>query len=139
MTEFENLQAKLKSARLNRDSALVTILSTIVGDLASSAKMVDGVKVVSDDEVFSYLKKYVKNIEETIKLSGATQADPKWDIIFFELEYIKQFLPKLLTEQELRDILQSRDFINLGEFMKHLKTVYPNQFDGKVASKLWIL
>lgn len=103
------------------------VLSTIIGELTSNAKMIDGKKVVTDDEVIAHLKKYVKNLEETLSHKEVPS-------IREELNYVATLLPKQLSEGELREIWEK--FSNLGEYMKHLKENYFGQYDGKVASQI---
>ncbi|WP_248793086.1 GatB/YqeY domain-containing protein, partial [Escherichia coli] len=54
---------------------------------------------------------------------------------------LEQFLPKQLSEAEIRVLIS--DFLdvgetrpNMGEVMKHMKTHYDGQYDGKVVSKI---
>ena len=57
-----------------------------------------------------------------------------------EIKVIEQFLPQLLSEDKLEEILisyqQSSDGASMGLAMKHLKDSYPGQYDGKLASQL---
>lgn len=63
----------------------------------------------------------------------ARMNDAKTEIVILE-----SFLPKQLTEEQLRTLIQ--DFANqgknIGDAMKTLKTQFAGQYDGGLASKL---
>jgi hypothetical protein len=101
----------------------------MVGNLTSNAKLVDGVKVVSDEDVTVYLKKSVKNLQESLAIKETE--DGRW-----ELNFIESFLPKQLSEEQLREIWTSINAANIGQFMGHLKSNFLGQYDGKLASKV---
>lgn len=128
--KIEDLKAKLLDARKARDSRKVEILSTVLGNLTSNAKLVDGVKTVSEDEVMVYLKKHIKGLEESISYLATKEARE-------ELEYLQGFLPKQLTREELEQICEAAGMKgNVGSFMKLLKEKFPSQYDGKLASEV---
>jgi hypothetical protein len=129
MTTFADLKARMIEARKARNERETLALSTMVGNLTSNAKLVDGVKVVSDEDVTVYLKKSVKNLQESLAIKETE--DGRW-----ELNFIESFLPKQLSEEQLREIWTSINAANIGQFMGHLKSNFLGQYDGKLASKV---
>ena len=130
MSIFDRISADLKSARLGRRPAEVLTLATIVGDLSSNAKMVDGKKVVADADVVAYLKKFISSLDVMI----AARPDDAHQI--WERELVSTYLPQQLTEQQLVDLVWGRH-LSLGDYMSFLKTNYAGQYDGKLASQVW--
>ena len=63
------IKRDLTEARRNGYSAAVSILSTLIGELTNAAKMMDGKKVIDDDLVLKTVKKFIKNMEETLAIS----------------------------------------------------------------------
>lgn len=57
-----------------------------------------------------------------------------------EIRVIEQFLPQMLSEEKLEEILTSfqkaSEGASMGLAMKHLKDTYQGQYDGKLASQL---
>lgn len=57
-----------------------------------------------------------------------------------EITIIEQFLPQMLSEEKLEEILlsfqKSSEAPSMGLAMKHLKEAYQGQYDGKLASQL---
>lgn len=86
-------------------------------------------KEVSEDMVCGKIRKYIENAYDNAKLSG----DAKCAV---EAEFLETLLPEMLSEGDLLAILMDSGASNIGEFMKHLRTNHPGQYDGKVASKV---
>ncbi len=105
MSVKEALESALKQAMREKDeikrNALRLALSTI--KLAE----VDAGKALDDLAVFSILQKEIKTKEETIaeaqKANRAEMVQP----IQSEIDYLKEFLPKELSDDELADIIKS--------------------------------
>lgn len=126
---IDKLTNDLKAARLARNSHAVLYMSLIIGDLKSKAPLIDGEKVVTDDAVITYAKKYLGNLEEVRRLDTAvTDVDG-------EYLYVESLLPKQLTEDELAALVTGN--LSIGEYMKFLKDNYAGQYDGKLAAKVW--
>ncbi len=90
----------------------------------------DGNRLTTDGEVVAVVKKFIKNLDETILAieSRGGLATPQ----IAERAFLSTFLPQQLTEADLREIAES--YSSLPEFMKRLKDSYPGQYDGKLAS-----
>ena len=55
-----------------------------------------------------------------------------------EKEYLEEFIKKQLTDQELRDAINTikyQGYRNIGDIMKLLSLQYPGQYDGKKAAQ----
>lgn len=130
MSLFELLKSDLKAARLQRKDLDTLTLSSIVGDLGGAAQMVNGAKVVSDELVITYLTKYVKNINESLGYQHS-------DELVHQRNIAGKYLPALMTTEQLKNVRLSTKWDNIGQFMSHLKTNYPGQYDGKAASEVW--
>ena len=119
-------------ARKNRDTEKSLLLSTLIGEMETKSVIDDGKKCISDDLAVSTVKKFVKNIDDTLKI--------KEDVaLLIEKSILLTYLPKNLSEKELTDIIQNAiddGKANIGALMGHLKTNYANQYDGKLASQL---
>lgn len=127
------IKRDLTEARRNGYSAAVSILSTLIGELTNAAKMVDGKKVIDDDLVLKTVKKFIKNMEETLAIS------PEASYLRTEIAILEPYLPKSLTPSELEiviDDLIGKGADKLGLVMAGLKSQYPNQYDGKEASQI---
>lgn len=106
-------------------AALTTLLSE-----ASMIGKNDGNRITTDAEVVAVVKKFIKNLDETIQAieSRGGLATPQ----IAERAMLSSFLPQQLDEIALREI--ATGYSSLPEFMKRLKDAYPGQYDGKLAS-----
>ena len=137
---LETINQDRNEARKMKYTATATLLTT----LYSEAQMVgknDGNRETTDAEVVAVIKKFVKNIDET--LSNLPETDPRYEAAKTEREVLNFYLPKQMTEEDLRtaigEIIQSRNLSeprDMGIVMKELKAAFDSQFDGKMASQI---
>jgi uncharacterized protein YqeY len=133
MSIFAQIKHDLLTARKARDTTTATFLSTLSGEMESKATVIDGNKVVSDDVASSVIKKFGKGIDESLEHM------PNDAQLMQERKILDQYIPKLLSETELTDIIQSAiddGKANIGAIMGLLKAQYPNLYDGKTASDI---
>lgn len=105
MSVKEALESALKQAMREKDeikrNALRLALSTV--KLAE----VDAGKALDDLSVFSILQKEIKTKEETIAEAHKANRMEMVQPIQSEIDYLKEFLPKELSDGELADIIKS--------------------------------
>jgi hypothetical protein len=129
LSEIKTLQL---TARKNRDAIASALLTTLLGEASMPGKN-DGNRESTDMEVVAVIKKFVKNTQEMIRLAD-NETSRK------ELSILESFLPKQLTEDELRrafsEIIENNVVKNMGAYMNTLKTFYPGMYDGATASRI---
>ena len=128
---YEKIRADMLGARKSRNTDLVKVYSTLVGELEliGKRKNVD----VDDTQVISTLKKFISNLHITREKQSEI---PIVDIIDNEIRLYNMYLPQQLTADAINDILADIAPANIGEAMKHLKVNYAGKYDGKMASEL---
>jgi uncharacterized protein YqeY len=133
MALLEQINADLKKAMLARDEVTRDTLRMIKSELLTLDNP-DGVAVLS---------RAVKTRRDSIKsyVEGGRQdlADKEQA----EIEVIQRYLPKQLGEGETREAIAGlieelglSGKKDLGQVMKELKTRYPGQVDGRLASSI---
>jgi len=130
------------AARKARDSFTASSLTTLIGEAEMVGK--NAGREVTDAEVVAVLKKFVKNIDETTTVLSReqplTQATKvKMVELGLEREGYDQFLPKQLTEAELRSYVGEiilTEGLNMGKIMGVLKGRFDGRYDGKLASSV---
>jgi Glu-tRNA(Gln) amidotransferase subunit E-like FAD-binding protein len=93
--------------------------------------MKDGVKTIPESEIMSLIMKFNKGIEELLSLQPSNVKALR------EREIISKYIPKALSEEEIREFIKNR--ISLGEnnmstIMAAFKSNYSGQYDGKLVS-----
>ena len=80
---------------MKEKSAKVGILKYIVGEFSRRPNLNIP---LTDDEVIVLIKKYLKSVEETIKVTG-TQTEEQT----FEIETLSAYLPRMATKEEIKE------------------------------------
>lgn len=138
MSLIQTIKAAQITARKARDPS-ASLLTTLIGEAEMVGK--NAGREVTEQEVIAVIKKFIKNLDETIRYAGdyrdAVAADKAWA----EKTILEQFLPKQLSEAEIRVLIS--DFLdagekrpNMGEIMKYMKTNYEGLYDGVLVSKI---
>jgi len=144
MSIIAQIKAAQISARKNK-SFSVGVLTTLIGEAEMVGK--NACREVSDAEVTAMVKKFIKNIDETINvLNGKSGVSDKISILLCEREILEEFLPKQLLMHELESIINlihtemlltnPRPKIDMGAMMKILKERFDGRYDGKMASTI---
>lgn len=123
-------------AMKSKETLRLKLLTTLMSE-ASLPGLNDGKRESTDSEVIAVVKKFMKNVQDTIDVVGDTDAE-KLAMLTSELEILKGYLPVQLQEMEIREIAQTfateHTNANVGMFMAHMQKNYNGQFDGRLAS-----
>ena len=132
---YEKLQSDIKDAMINKNSLKRDCLRSIVSEIKNQT--VNAGKEITDDICLKVLSKSVKQHNDSIEnFKLGNREDLAWKERE-ELNYIQIYLPKMLSEDETKvivdSILNTVEAIkkNMGLIMKQL----PKEVDKKIASK----
>ena len=128
---FAALKKEVMLARKNKDKAKTNVGLVLIGEVETEAKR-NG-KDLTDPDIVSKIKKLIDSNREMISHS---KDETKVDVLNEEIAFLETFLPKQLSEEELRQIISDSGLDNIGAIMGHLKKNYAGQFDGKLASQV---
>ena len=143
MTLLETVKKAQLQARKDKKSDDASSLTTLIGEAEMIGKN-DGNRLTTDAELVAVLKKFIKNIDETLNIvaSDATKAD-RVAALTQEKTLLSTFLPKQLAEDELRVILAGfvavlpeKNPKAMGKVLASLKDGFAGQYDGALASKV---
>jgi uncharacterized protein YqeY len=120
---------------------VAALLTTLIGEAEAIGKNA-GNRETTDAEVMALITKFIKNLDEMIGL--LPDADERKLSAILERSCLIQFLPKQLTEAELKDhvraihagLLGMQNKVSMGDIMGVLKTRFGGQYDGKLASAI---
>ncbi len=130
MTLIAQIKEKQINARKS-GSKEASLLTTLLGEAAAVGKNA-GNRETTDAEVVAVVKKFIKNIDETISALSSRNQDSSAFVA--EKKVLEEFLPKQLSEDELKKIAAGRS--SMPDFMKYLKEQFNGQYDGKLASSV---
>lgn len=142
MTLMDQIKADQVSARKQKMTAVASLLTTLIGEAEMVGKNA-GNRAPTDAEVQAVIKKFIKNLDETIAVLG--DADPRTLAALGEKSTLEKYLPQQMTEAELRMAIEAivaglqgsgTDNPKMGDVMKFLKLRFDGRYDGKLASTL---
>jgi len=123
-------------ARKNKDKFTAGILTCLIGDIEMVGKN-DGNRKTTTPEAIKVIEKFHKITKSNIELA------PDNDEFKRELEIYEKYLPKKMSEDELRkeikDIIEANEFNSMkdiGKVMGLLNTNFYGEYDGKMASTI---
>ena len=125
------IKEKRIEAMKAKDKATRTLLTVLLGNLENKAKT-DGTEI-TDSMVMQECKKLKRTNDEVIKLVGPGEAA---DFLHRDNEILEEFLPKQLTAQEIRDLIDVMSIKNIGQVMKFFKENYDGQVDNKLVAQI---
>jgi uncharacterized protein YqeY len=127
MSLYQQVKARLDVAVRAQDVEVRKSLKTFVGELETRAKRPGG--ELSDATVIKLAKQFIQNNDDTLKHKELASLRD-------ENELLSSFIPKQMTESELRNVIAGLDAKDIGGVMKYLKTHHLGLYDGATASKL---
>lgn len=143
MCEIEtNLQAALVAAMKEKNEYAISAIRSIKTAIQNE-KTNGSYHELTDNDVVGLIQKLSKQRQESADIyneAGRTELAEKE---LKEKEILDSYLPQMLSENELTEVIDrvisENNFSvmkDMGNVMKILKETYPNQYDGKLASTL---
>lgn len=131
-TIHSQIKSTVNIARLAKDQAKLTTIQTVLGEIENKIRpeIVDGTKHFPDGETVKVLKSLKKAWSET----NALRPDPSLEL---GIELLDIWLPELLDDEALKDVIATLGFPEMKVFMSFLKSNYPGQYDGKRATEIF--
>lgn len=130
MNLYQKLKLDLIEYRKNKDANPTKLLQTLVGELNTKEKS----NVVIDDAyVGKLIKVFVNNNMETLKHTSDQATIEKLNS---ENELLNSYLPKMLSEDEIKVIITDNSLNDVPSGMKYFKEHYNGLYDGKLVSTL---
>jgi len=144
MSKREEFNAALKTAMKNKDQTAVSTIRLIraaLKDRDLTARSQGKAEGVEDSEILSMLQSMIKQRKEsadTYREAGREDLAEKEEA---EIEVIERFMPKQLTDKEVKDKIDdmiaeigAKDIKDMGKVMAEMKKRYAGQVDMGKAS-----
>ena len=121
----------------NKDENKRAVLSVIINKymIAGFEAKAKG-KELSDDDLLKIISKQVKELEEEKESYVQANREDSVKKIEEQISVISSYLPKLLSEEEIKTIILSLEDKSIPSVMKYFKTNYPNKVDMGVVNKV---
>lgn len=130
MKILSTLKSDLLKSRKSQDKKKIIILSTVIGEVETLQSR-DKTKEIKDSDVIRLIDKSIQALQERKELRPEDGTE-----IEYELNILEAYVPKKLTEDEIRKIKEDNGFSSARELMPFLKKNYDGLYDGRVASQI---
>ena len=141
---IEQIKKEQLEARKAKNTIKTNLYTTLLGEIqtavigTSNSVDVKHANNITDDVVIKVINKFIKNIKETLSLR------PDDFTATTELTLLETFLPRKLSEEELKQIIANLKVAAgtktggalLGFVMGELKKGYPNLYDASLVRSL---
>lgn len=138
---YQKIKQDSLQARKSGNKLVAQALVTLASEIQAQGKTEQERSAPSDEVSISVIKKFIKNLDETIRVSGPGLMSKN----VLERDILATYLPAQLTEDEIKTIIAGlkgnpgEDLImepTMGNIMSYFKNMYPGRYDGALVSKL---
>ena len=132
---IDEIKAANIQAMKDRDQTSRAVLSIVLTKYKlQEVELKSQGKEVGDKELLSIIQKILKELEDEkagyLKVNNQERADN----ISKQMEVISSYLPKQLSEEEIRKIINSLEDKSVPNVMKHFKMNYAGQVDMSLVN-----
>lgn len=131
---LDKIRQDAVAARRAKDPK-ASVLVTLIGEADTGAKAMKEPRPLEDAEVVAIVRKFIKNIDETLTHVGQGTAADKAKA---ERAALEVYLPVQMTADEIATFARdaAAEGSNLGQIMGRLKAEKAGQYDGKLAASI---
>ena len=132
---------EIKSANVqamkDKDQRARGIYSVIMNKhlLASAESRTTG-KELEDADMVRIIQKTIKELEEEKENYARVNNSDEVDNIEYQKSLLEKYLPQMLSEEEIKNIILTLEDKTVPSVMRHFKTNYNGKCDMKVVSQV---
>ena len=130
------IQKEIMSAMKSQDKVRLDALRSIKTAITTFKTSPNYKGNITDGDIINIIQKLVKQRQDSIDIYKNAGRNELAEKEIMEMNVMSEFLPKMMTEDELKGVIQASGCNNIGSVMKYLKENYNGLYDGKMASKL---
>lgn len=134
MSLIENLKKANLSALVNKDKNSRAILSVVINKITTKEK--EHNTILNDEEILMILIKVSKELEEEKAGYIRVNNEERVENITAQLRVIEAYIPKQLSEEEIKEEISKLSDKSLPNIMKHFKMNFAGRADLGLVSKL---
>ncbi len=134
---IEELQKANIEALKTKNKAARAVLSVVINRYKLEAiEMNTNGKEITDKEMTRIISKVLKELDE--EKEGYKKVNRIDDVnnIDLQIDVISKYLPKLLSEEEIRSEISKLEDKSIPNVMKHFKTNFDGQVDMGLVNKI---
>ena len=134
---IDDLQKANIEALKSGDKVARAILSVVIAKYKANAiELKAQGKEAGDADMVKIITKSIKELDEEKEGYAKVGRNEEVAAIDSQKALIEKYLPKLMSEDEIRNIIASLEDKSMPSVMKHFKMNYDGQVDMSVVSKI---
>ena len=134
---IDELKAANITAMKNRDNTARGVLSVVLTKYKlQEVELRSQGKEIGDKELLAIIQKTLKELSDEKEGYVKVNNQERVDNITKQEEVLSSYLPKQLSEQEIRDIIASLDDKSVPNVMNHFKMNYAGQVDMSLVNSI---
>ena len=141
MSLYPKLKSQKLQARKTKNSVQLSLINTLLGELDTDVKRSNPdpkPENYTDEIIIAKVKKFIKSMDETSKYKHDADLSPQEiSVKNEEYEILNSFLPKQLTEKELRFIIDVNSGCDKKTLFSFLKAEYAGLYSGQLVNQLY--
>ncbi len=136
MTIEDFKKAKIQAMK-DKDKEAVSALNVVINKimLASIEKKAKG-DVMSDADIVSILQKTEKELEEEKNCFVKAGREETVVALDAQINTVKKFLPTMMSQEEISQIIESLEDKSMPSVMKHFKANFAGKCDMKMVGDI---
>ena len=134
---IDELKKAQMEALKTKDTLKRSVLQIVTGKvkLAEIEKRTKN-ESITDDDVLLVINKVIKELDEEILAFKNANRTEKVEELTLQKQILEAYLPAKLTEEEIKEIINSLEDKSMPNIMKHFKLNYLGKCDMKLVNKL---
>lgn len=134
---IDELKKAQMEALKTKDTLKRSVLQIVTGKvkLAEIEKRTKN-ESLTDDDVLLVINKVIKELDEEILAFKNANRTEKVEELTLQKQILEAYLPAKLTEEEIKEIINSLEDKSMPNIMKHFKLNYLGKCDMKLVNKL---
>ncbi|GBF10139.1 GatB/YqeY domain-containing protein [Tepidibacillus sp. HK-1] len=141
MSLMDRISEDMKQAMKNKDKVKLSVIRMIRSAIKYTE--IEKQTTLSDEQILDVLTREVKQRRDSLQEFEKAGRQDLVENVQAELEILKQYLPQQLSEQELRNIIQSvieeigaKGKSDMGKVMSAVMPKVKGRADGKLINQL---
>ena len=130
--DVKNLWVK---AMREKDASAKDVYSLLLSNIKNKA-IEQRVKTLSDADCISVVRKMIKNLSEELDMFKNAGRQDNVDTITRQLELLNAFVPQMLGEDKIVEIISTLDDKSMKSIMTYFKTNYNGKVDMGEVSRI---
>ena len=134
---IEQLQKANIAAMKEHDNNKRAVLSVVISSYkALSIDLRASNKEITDNDLIRIIQKTIKELDDEKSCNLSAGRIERAEEIEIQKQTISQFLPKMLSNDEIKQIISSLEDKSIPAVMKYFKTNYDGQVDMGLVNKI---